>query len=109
MTDIRATLTARLAAAVGAAQILTEPTDIAPYLTDWRGRYQGRALAVVRPSSTDEVAEVVRICAELAVPVVPQGGNTGQCGAATPDGEGDSIVLSLTRMNKVRNVDLENA
>ncbi len=100
MTDIRATLRARLDAAVGSAQVLTAPADIAPYLTDWRGRYHGRARAVVRPGSTSEVAAVVRACAEAGVPIVPQGGNTGQCGGATPDAGGEAIVLSLARMNR---------
>jgi FAD/FMN-containing dehydrogenase len=109
MTDIRATLRARLDAAVGSAQVLTVPTDVAPYVTDWRGRYHGRALAVVRPGGTDEVAAVVRACADFRVPIVAQGGNTGQCGGATPDGQGNAIVLSLTRMNRVRAVDPENA
>ena len=66
--DIRATLRARLDAAVGGEQVLTDPADIAPYLTDWRGRYHGRALAVVRPGSTEQVAAVVRACADLGVP-----------------------------------------
>ncbi len=109
MTDIRATLRARLDAAVGSAQVLTAPADVAPYLTDWRGRYQGRAQAVVRPGSTSEVAAVVRACAAAGVPIVPQGGNTGQCGGATPDAGGAAIVLSLARMNRVRGVDADNA
>ena len=109
MTDIRATLRARLDAAVGGAQVLTTPADLAPYTTDWRGRYHGNALAVVRPGCTEEVAAVVRACAELNVPIVPQGGNTGQCGGATPDATGNAIVLSLTRMNRVRAIDPDNA
>ena len=109
MMDIRATLRARLDAAVGGAHVLTIPTDVAPYLTDWRGRFHGDALAVVRPGCTDEVAAVVRACADLNVPIVPQGGNTGQCGGATPDDAGTAIVLSLTRMNRVRAIDPDNA
>jgi FAD/FMN-containing dehydrogenase len=109
MTDIRATLRARLDAAVGSAQVLTATADVAPYLTDWRGRFHGRALAVVRPGETAEVAAVVRACADLHVPIVPQGGNTGQCGGATPDNQGNAIVLSLARMKRVRAVDPDNA
>ena len=109
MTDIRATLRARLDAAVGSAQVLTAPADVAPYLTDWRGRYHGHAQAVVRPGSTSEVAAVVRACADASVPIVAQGGNTGQCGGATPDASGDAIVISLARMNRVRAVDADNA
>ena len=109
MTDIRATLRARLDAAVGSAQVLTAESDVLPYVTDWRGRFHGRALAVVRPGGTDEVAAVVRACAEFGVPIVAQGGNTGQCGGATPDSQGNAIVLSLARMNRVRAVDPDNA
>jgi FAD/FMN-containing dehydrogenase len=109
MMDIRATLRARLDAAVGGAQVLTAAADIAPYITDWRGRYHGRAQAVVRPGSTAEVAAIVRVCAEARVPVVAQGGNTGQCGGATPDEGGEAIVISLARMNRVRAIDPDNA
>jgi FAD/FMN-containing dehydrogenase len=109
MTDIRATLLARLAAAVGSTQVLTDPADLAPFLTDWRGRYHGRALAVVRPGNTAEVAAVVTACADAGAPIVPQGGNTGQCGGATPDMQGTAIVVSLQRMNRIRAVDADNA
>ena len=63
---------------------MTAADDQEPYLVDWRGRYHGRAMAVVKPASTEEVATAVRLCAERGVLVVPQGGNTGMCGAATP-------------------------
>ena len=109
MTDNRATLEARLTAVVGAAHVFTAAADVAPYLTDWRGRFHGRARAVVRPQSTVEVAAVVVACAESGAPIVPQGGNTGQCGGATPDDAGAAVVLSLTRMNRVRAVDQDNA
>ena len=109
MMDIRANLRARLDAAVGGEHVLTDPAATASYVSDWRGRFHWQALAVVRPASTDQVAAVVRVCAELGVPIVPQGGNTGQCGGATPDERGDAIVLSLARMNRVRAVDPANA
>ena len=109
MTDIRATLRARLDAAVGSAQVLTTPADIAPFLNDWRGRFHGTAQAVVRPGSTNEVAAVVRACAEAGVPIVAQGGNTGQCGGATPEPGSDAVVISLARMNRIRAVDADNA
>jgi FAD/FMN-containing dehydrogenase len=109
MIDVRATLLARLETAVGAAHVLTAAPDIAPFVTDWRGRYTGRALAVVRPQSTAEVAAVVAACADAGTPLVPQGGNTGQCGGATPDGSGGAIVLSLARMNRIRALDTGNA
>jgi FAD/FMN-containing dehydrogenase len=109
MMDIRATLRARLEAAVGSAQVLTAPADIAPYLTDWRGRYHGNAQAVVRPGSTNEVAEVVRACADARVRIVAQGGNTGQVGGATPEPGSDAVVISLARMNRIRAIDADNA
>ncbi len=96
-----------LRSAVGQANVLTD-TDAAPYLTDWRERYSGRALAVVRPASTDEVAAVVRLCAGAGIPMVPQGGNTGLCGGATPDDSGRAVVLSLQRLNRIRGMDLDN-
>lgn len=92
---------------VGTQQVLTG-ADAAPYLTDWRERYSGIAQAVVRPGSTDEVAAVVRACADAATPIVPQGGNTGLCGGATPDDSGRAVVLSLQRLNRIRCVDLDN-
>jgi len=78
------------------------------YLVDWRDRYRGAALAVVRPGSPQEVAKVVKWCLANQVPLVPQGGNTGLCGGATPDGDGSAVVLLLTRLNKVRSIDLDN-
>ncbi|WP_150430048.1 FAD-binding oxidoreductase [Dechloromonas sp. CZR5] len=97
-----------LAGIVGTAQVLSEPDDIAPFVTDWRGRYRGAALCVVRPGSTAEVAAVVRACAEAGVAIVPQGGNTSLCGAATPDATGAAVVLSLGRLNRILAVDSGN-
>ena len=94
-----------LAAIVGPAGLITSPQEMAPHLCDWRGRYQGAALAVVRPVTTAEVAAVVRACVAAAVPMVPQGGNTGLCGGATPSGAGNSVVISLSRMRRVRSLD----
>lgn len=95
----------RIAAVVGERGVITDPADMAPYLVDERERYFGKAPMVVRPANTEEVAEVVRLCAEAGVPIVPQGGNTGLCGAGTPFEHGGEIVLSLTRMNRVRELD----
>jgi FAD/FMN-containing dehydrogenase len=78
------------------------------WLTDWRGRYRGDAIAVVFPGTTEEVAEVVRACVAADVAVVPQGGNTGLCGGATPLSGGRSVVVNLSRMNRVRGVDAAN-
>jgi FAD/FMN-containing dehydrogenase len=98
----------RLAAAVGVGQLLTAAADTAPYLTDWRGRYRGAALAVVRPASAGEVAAVLRACHEAAVPVVPQGGNTGLVGGATPGADGRAVVVSLARLSRIRDLDVAN-
>ncbi|MFO0517399.1 MAG: FAD-binding oxidoreductase [Betaproteobacteria bacterium] len=94
----------RIRSAIGAQAVLTAATDIEPYIVDWRGVYRGAAAAVVRPANTAEVAAVMRICAETGTPVVPQGGNTGMCGASVPGGPRE-VVLSLARMNKVLAVD----
>jgi FAD/FMN-containing dehydrogenase len=109
MADIGATVHDRLKAVVGDANVLTAGEDVASYLADWRDRYHGATLAVVRPATTDEVAAVVATCAELGVPIVPQGGNTGMCGGATPHETGTEIVLSLARMNRIRALDAANA
>ena len=97
---------------VGDGQVLTAAADMAPYLTDWRGRYTGSALCVVRPGSTEEVAEVVARCAEAGVAIVPQGGNTGLVGGATPLPSGSEergqVLVSLGRLNRIRAVDLDN-
>jgi FAD/FMN-containing dehydrogenase len=85
---------------------LTRDDDaLAPWLTDWRGRYHGAALALASPTDTAKVADVVRLCAELRVPIVPQGGNTSMVGGAVPDGTGRALILSLRRMNRIRHLD----
>lgn len=96
-----------LRAAIGEQNVLTD-ADATPYLTDWRERYNGQAMAVVRPGSTAEVATVVRLCAAARVPIVPQGGNTGLCGGATPDDSGRALVLCLQRLNRIRGIDTDN-
>jgi FAD/FMN-containing dehydrogenase len=90
---------------VGAGNVLTEPGDTKPYFTDWRRQFSGTAECVVRPANTDEVSRVVALCARESVAVVPQGGNTGLVGGSVPGGTGRQIVLSLSRMNRVRNLD----
>ena len=97
-----------LSAIVGPDQVLTDAADLAPYLTDWRGRYTGAARALVKPADTAEVAAVVRLCADLGIPLVPQGGNTGLCGGATPDGEGRAVLVNLSRLKRIRRVDAAN-
>ncbi len=96
-----------LRAIVGAANVLTSG-DLSAWELDWRKREKGRALAVVRPGSTDEVAKVVRACASAGVSMVPQGGNTGMVVGSTPDASGSQVVLSLSRMNQIRALDAAN-
>lgn len=112
MTDtLSPTLSAFVAAcrdAIGAAHVLTESHDTAPFLTDWRRRYTGAACAVLRPATTQEVAEIVKLANAHRVALVPQGGNTGLAGGATPDTSGNQAVVSLARMNRVRAVDTHN-
>jgi FAD/FMN-containing dehydrogenase len=98
-----------LHALLGAAGLLTDADAMAPFLTDWRGRFRGAALAVAMPANTEQVAAVITGCARRGVSVVPQGGHTGLCGGATPRADSRSLVLSLRRMNRVREVDLDNA
>jgi FAD/FMN-containing dehydrogenase len=93
---------------LGAEHVLDAAPDIAPYLTDWRGRFTGAALAVLRPANTEQVATLVRACARWRVPVVPQGGRTGLVLGSVPDAGGQAVVLSLTRMNHIRALDTLN-
>ncbi|MBX9946316.1 MAG: FAD-binding oxidoreductase [Reyranella sp.] len=95
----------KLRAIVGDKGLIADEPGKHPYLTDWRDNYLGTALAVVRPATTEEVAGVVRLCAAEGVAVVPQGGNTGLVGGGMPHEDGREIVLSLTRMNRILEVD----
>ncbi|MEO8279603.1 MAG: FAD-binding oxidoreductase [Ideonella sp.] len=98
----------RLREIVGAQHVLGDQQDLAAYEIDWRKRGRGTALAVVRPGTTDEVAAVVKLCAEHRTPIVSQGGNTGLVGASVPDASGTQLLLSLTRLNRVRAIDPAN-
>ncbi len=109
MAESAAPFMSSLQAIVGDFHVITGAADVAPYVTDWRERYRGQARAVVRPGSTAEVAAVARVCSEHGVPIVPQGGNTGLCGGATPHVGGNEIVMQLSRLNRVREIDTENA
>jgi FAD/FMN-containing dehydrogenase len=105
------TLIAQLRATVGAAHVLTheDPTaDLSAWENDWRKRAHGRALAIVRPGSTAEVAAVVKACAMAGASIVPQGGNTGLVVGSVPDDTGTQVVLSLGRMQAVRSLDAAN-
>jgi FAD/FMN-containing dehydrogenase len=97
-----------LAAIVGPAQVIADPQVLASHLVEPRGLYQGRALALVRPGATEEIARLLAYCNEARLPVVPQGGNTGLVGGQIPDESGREIILSLQRMNRVREVDDES-
>ncbi len=98
----------RIKAVVGPRGWTTDAGEMHPHLVEWRGYYEGRAQMVVRPANTEEVAEVVRICAEARLPITPQGGNTSMCGGSVPLEDGEEIILSLARMNKVRAIDTVN-
>ena len=94
--------------AVGASHVIDTDADMLPFLTDWRGRFHGRAQAVIRPGSTKEVKQIIRLCQEYKVPVVPQGGNTGLVAGSVPDSTGRAIVLVLTRLKQIRHIDVVN-
>lgn len=101
-------LEARLVAIVGTSAVLTAASDVAPYLTDWRGRYTGKARCIVKPATTEEIAGVIALCASECLPMVPQGGNTGLVGGATPDASGEAVVINLSRLNRIRELDAGN-
>ncbi len=107
MAHASSSLIGRLAALLGPRGVATDPDVIAPWLTDWRGRFHGRTAALLSPASREEVAEIVRLCAAEQVALVPQGGNTSMVGGATPDASGTAMLVSLRRMNRIRAVDAE--
>ncbi len=92
-------------AIVGDRGLLTEPSSVAPYLEDWRRLYKGRSQAVIRPSTTEELAAVVRLCAQSRTPIVPQGGNTSMVGGAVPNEDGSEVVISTSRLLRIRDLD----
>lgn len=100
-------LLASLAAIVGASHVISEG-DLSAWEQDWRKRFRGKALAVVRPANTGEVAAVVKACAAAGTPIIAQGGNTGLAVGGVPDESGTQIVLSLTRLNTIRDIDGAN-
>src|SRR5436190_10279855 len=95
----------RMREVVGAHNVLTDKADVEPYTLDWRGIYVGATPAVVRPANAEEIAAVVKLCTETGTPLVPQGGNTGMCMASVPRAGHSEIVLSLGRLNHIREVD----
>src|SRR5690242_17616434 len=105
MTDGIARLIADAREALGSKGVMTDPADIAPWVTDWRGRAHGSAPAILAPSSTEDVAKIVALAVEHRVPLVPQGGNTGMSAGATPPADGSAVLLSMRRMNRIRSID----
>jgi FAD/FMN-containing dehydrogenase len=98
---------ARLSALLGPKGYEDDPRVLAPWLTDWRGRFHGAAAAMLSPTSTAEVAQIVRLCGEAGVALVPQGGNSSMVGGATPPAGGDALILSMRRMNRIRSASAE--
>ena len=94
-------------AQLGSKAVITDPAEIAPWVTDWRGRVSGASAALLAPASTEEVAAIVRLSAQHRVPLVPQGGNTGMAAGATPPADGSAVLLSLRRMKQVRSISAE--
>ena len=90
---------------LGPRGLTRDPDLLEPWLTDWRGRFTGAALALASPADVAEVAALVRLCGKHGVPIVPQGGNSGMSGGATPDSSGAALILSLRRMNAIRTLD----
>ena len=108
MTESQKSLIDEVRAKFGPRAAIIEAADIQPWLTDWRGRFHGRAAAILSPSSTEEVSAIVRLAAERGVPLVPQGGNTSMVGGATPPSDGSALILSLRRMNRLRSISAEH-
>jgi FAD/FMN-containing dehydrogenase len=106
--DAQAQMIAAAGQKLGRKGVITDPAEIEPWLTDWRGRVHGTTAAILAPASTDEVAEIVRLAAHHRVPLVPQGGNTGMVAGATPPADGSALILSLRRMNRIRSLEPEN-
>ena len=106
--DGQVQLIAQAERTLGPKGVITDPAEVQPWLTDWRGRVHGAASAILAPASTEEVAEIVKLAAEHRVPLVPQGGNTGMAAGATPPRDGSALILSLRRMNRIRSISGEN-
>ncbi|MGH6614271.1 FAD-binding oxidoreductase [Sphingomonas sp.] len=104
MTSAQSLLIESVRAALGPKAVLTDPADIDPWLHDWRGRYHGASPAILAPDSTAGVATIVALAGEQGVALVPQGGNTGMVGGATPPTDGSALILSLRRLNHIRSV-----
>src|SRR6185369_4212842 len=108
MTEAEARLIEEAGRKLGPKAVITDPKEIEPWVSDWRGRVHGVSPAILAPGSTEEVVEIVRLAAEHRVPLVPQGGNTGMAAGATPPADGSAILLSMRRMNRIRSISAEN-
>src|SRR5207253_4199522 len=108
MTEAETHLIEQAGKKLGPKGVITDPKEIEPWVTDWRGRVHGSSPAMLAPGSTEEVVEIVRLAAEHSVPLVPQGGNTGMAAGATPPADGSAILLSMRRMNRIRSISAEN-
>lgn len=107
MTPAQARLVEQVRERFGPKAAITDPEAIAPWLTDWRGRFHGQSGAIFSPATTQEVATIVGLAGEAGVPLVPQGGNTGMVGGATPPADGSALLLSTRRMNRIRSLSAE--
>lgn len=108
MNDLRSALVDEVRARFGPKAAITDPSDVEPWLSDWRGRFHGKSDAILSPATTEEVAAIVRLAAKHKVPLVPQGGNTSMVGGATPPADGSALILSLRRMNRLRSISAEH-
>jgi FAD/FMN-containing dehydrogenase len=108
VTDAEAQLIAQAGQMLGPKGVITDPKEIAPWVTDWRGRVHGAAPAILAPASTEEVVEIVKLATVHRVPLVPQGGNTGMVAGATPPADGSAVLLSLRRMTRIRSISADN-
>lgn len=105
MTAQESPFLAQAAALLGPRGLIRDPDLIEPWLTDWRGRYSGKALALAAPADTEEVSALLKLCSAHQIAVVPQGGNSGMSGGATPDPSGNQLLLSLRRLDQIGSVD----
>src|SRR6476659_9929727 len=108
MTEAEARLIEEAGRQLGSKAVITDPKEIEPWVTDWRGRVHGASQALLAPGSTEEDQAIVRLAAKHRVPPAPQGGNTGMAAGATPPADGSAMLLSMRRMNKIRSISAEN-
>lgn len=108
VSELRQQLVSAATTITGIKGILSSPSETAGYFIDWRRRYKGEALAVALPRTTKQVSELVRLCGSLGIAVVPQAGNTGMTGGAVPIGDRPCIILNVSKLNRIREIDSQN-